>query len=374
MIEQSQMHLDRQKESGVPINLEGSASRSGKTPLTVDLRKTGLHPDNWYPLARSRDLKKGKMLGVSFAGNPIVLVRTVSGMVYALEDRCAHRQVPLHCGVVHGEHVQCGYHSWTFDQTGRCMGVPYLEKNQPRPAGVRSFPCREAYGLVFVFPGAVSRVKEIGFPDVSLADDPYYKTRYLDRQVGCHYSFMHENLMDMNHQFLHRRLMGGIRTVFLELRERPHAVEVDYTFSRIKGSQPLGEKLILGRTKASTDGPKHDLMTICTNYPYQTLQFWTAGSIHPALNLWNVYVPVDSAQRINHTFGLMMVRKPSIPGLIHLLWPFIVWFTNGIFAQDRWIVEEEQKAFDRQGADWNQEVFPVIQSLRSLLGREGIAL
>ena len=109
------MHLDRQKVSDPLIVLEGSAPRSGKSPLTSDLRKTGLHPDNWYPLARSRDLKKGKMLGVSFAGNPIVLVRTENEMVYALEDRCAHRQVPLHCGVVHGEYVQCGYHSWTFE-------------------------------------------------------------------------------------------------------------------------------------------------------------------------------------------------------------------------------------------------------------------
>jgi phenylpropionate dioxygenase-like ring-hydroxylating dioxygenase large terminal subunit len=374
MIEQSQMYVDKQKEIGAPITLEGPTSESGQTTPTSDLRKTGIHPDYWYPLARSKDLKKGKMLGVSFAGDPIVLVRTESGRIYALEDRCAHRQVPLHFGVVHGEHLQCGYHSWTYDQTGRCMGVPYLEKTQSRPAGVRSYPCREAYGLVFVFPGRVSRVEEVEFPNVSLASDPHYKTRYLDRQVSCHYSFMHENLMDMNHQFLHRRLMGGIRTVFLDLREKTHAVEVDYTFSRVKGAQPLGEKLIMGSPKQSADGPKHDLMTICTEYPYQTLKFWTAGNTDPALNLWNVYVPVDRAQRINHTFGLMMVRKPSIPGLIHLLWPFIVWFTNGIFAEDRWIVEEEQKAFDRQGADWNHEVFPVIQSLRSLLGREGVAL
>ncbi|HBP86176.1 MAG TPA: aromatic ring-hydroxylating dioxygenase subunit alpha [Nitrospirales bacterium] len=373
-MEQSQIHIDRQKDRDPAFHLDGPASRSGQLPPTSDLRKTGIHPNYWYPLARSRDLKKGRMLGVFFAGDPIVLVRTETGRVYALEDRCAHRQVPLHCGVVHGEHVQCAYHSWTFDQTGRCMGVPYLEKTEPRPTGVKSYPCREAYGLVFVFPGPVSELEEVEFPNVCLAGNPQYKTRYLDRQVDCHYSFMHENLMDMNHQFLHRRLMGGIRTVFLELREWTHAVEVDYTFSRIKGAQPLGEKLILGRTKQSADGPKHDLMTICTNYPYQTLQFWTAGSIDPALNLWNVYVPVDRTQRINHTFGLMMIRKPSFPGLIHLLWPFIVWFTDGIFAQDRWIVEEEQKAFDRQGADRNQEVFPVIQSLRALLSREGIAL
>jgi hypothetical protein len=374
MIEKSQIQGDTQKDFVAPLTLKGSTSRSGQTTPTADLRKTGIHPDYWYPLARSRDLKKGKMLGVSFAGDPIVLVRTESGRVYALEDRCAHRQVPLHCGVVHGEHLQCGYHSWTYDQTGRCIGIPYLEKNQSRPPGVRSYPCREAYGLVFVFPGTADKVEEVEFPNVSLEGDPHYKTRYIDRQVSCHYSFMHENLMDMNHQFLHRRLMGGIRTSLLELRERTHAVEVDYTFSRIKGAQPLGEKLILQRAKPSADGPKHDLMTICTDYPYQTLKFWTAGSTNPALNLWNVYVPVDRAQRINHTFGLMMIRKPSIPGLIHLLWPFIVWFTNGIFTEDRWIVEEEQKAFDSQGADWNQEVFPVIQSLRALLGREGVAL
>jgi len=131
----------------------------------------------------------------------------------------------------------------------------------------------------------VNRLEEVEFPKVSLESDPHYKTRYLDRQVKCHYSFMHENLMDMNHQFLHHRLMGGIRTVFLELRERTQAVEVDYTFSRVKGAQPLGEKLIMESAKQSVEGPKHDLMTICTEYPYQTLKFWTAGNTEPALNL-----------------------------------------------------------------------------------------
>ncbi|MCA9473324.1 MAG: aromatic ring-hydroxylating dioxygenase subunit alpha [Nitrospirales bacterium] len=342
--------------------------------LVPDLRKVGSHPDNWYPLARSKDLKKGQTLGRSFAGDPIVLVRTESDQVYALEDRCAHRQVPLHHGVVHGEHLQCGYHCWTFDRTGSCVGVPYLSKGQARPKGVRSYPCREAYGLIFVFPGNIEKLTDTVFPEVSLADDQKYKTRFLNRRVNCHYSFMHENLMDMNHQFLHRRLMGGIRTTCLELRERDHVVEVDYTFSRVKGSQPLGEKLILGNPQHVQAGPEHDLMTICTDYPYQTLKFWTAGSTEPALNLWNVYVPIDREQCQNHTFGLMMIRKPSFPGLIHLLWPCIVWFTERIFAEDRWIVEEEQKAFNRQGADWNQEVFPVIERLRALLRREGVVL
>ena len=92
------------------------------------------------------------------------------------------------------------------------------------------------------------------------------------------------------------------------------------------------------------------------------------------MDLWNVYVPVDLEQRVNHTFGLMMIRKPSIPGLIHLFWPLIVWFSEGIFGEDRWIVEQEQKAFDHQGADWNQEISPVVRSLKRLLTERGVPL
>jgi renierapurpurin 18,18'-hydroxylase len=339
-----------------------------------DLRKTGIHPDYWYPVSRSKDVKKGKAIGVSFAGEPIVLVRTESGKLFALENRCAHRQVPLHAGVVVGERLQCGYHRWTYDQTGRCVNIPYLNKDKTLPNGVRGYPCREAYGLIFVFPGAASKANEVSFPEVPSANDPRYKTRYLNRRVNCHYSFMHENLMDMNHQFLHRRLMGGIRTIFQELRKGESWIEVDYTFSRAAGRQPLGEKFMLGKRAKPTEQRAKDLMTIRTDYPFQTLKFWTAGSEEPALDLWNCYIPLDREQRINHTYGLMMIKRPSFPGVINVLWPFIAWFTDGIFAEDRWIVEEEQKAFDAQGADWNNEVFPVMRELKKLLTEQGVPL
>ena len=69
-----------------------------------------------------------------------------------------------------------------------------------------------------------------------------------------------------------------------------------------------------------------------------------------------------------------MIRKPSIPGLIHALWPFIVFFTEAIFKQDRDIVELEQKAHDEQGRDLNQEIFPIILDVRELLIRRGVPL
>jgi phenylpropionate dioxygenase-like ring-hydroxylating dioxygenase large terminal subunit len=280
--------------------------------------------------------------------------------------------------VVRGACVQCCYHGWTFDRTGQCVGVPYLDPGEAaRPRGVRAYPCREAYGLLFVFPGDPGAPGFARFPEVPTHANPRYRTRYLDRRIRCHYSFMHENLMDMNHQFLHRRLMGRIQTVFLDLRRGDGWIEADYTFRRAGGRQSWGERFMIGGRTAPPDvrdPARRDVMTIRTGYPYQTLRFSMAGSAEPALDLWNVYVPVDREQRVNQTWGLMMIRKPSVPGLVHLLWPFIVWFTNGIFAEDKWVVEEEQQAFDRQGADWNQEIFPVIRGLREVLVEGGVPL
>lgn len=357
----------------MPLDNTARIAPTHERDTARDIRKTAIDPDFWYPVARSRDVKPGRMHAVSFAGQPIVLARSKEGTPFALENRCAHRQVPLDEGVVSGCGIKCGYHGWEYGADGRCTSVPYIDACKMTPNNVRAYPVREAYGLVFVFPGRRELADSVAFPQVPSAADPAYKTRYLDRRVDCHYTFMHENLMDMNHQFLHRRLMGGIRTMFLGVRQGDNWIEADYTFTRATGKQPLGEKFMLGKRPEAEVGER-DLMTIRTEYPYQTLKFWTAGSEHPALDLWNVYIPLDRAQRTNHTFGLMMIRRPGMRFLLDAFWPFIIWFTNGIFAEDRHICELEQAAFDEQGEDRNQEIFPAIRGLRKVLTDNGLPL
>ena len=362
-------------EVSTPIENTAPASDESAPPSAPlqDIRKTGIDPSFWYPVARSGQVKSGKTCAVLFAGEPIVLSRNQKGEPFALEDRCAHRQVPLSAGVAEDDCIRCGYHGWKFNHTGKCVSVPYLDKCSLRPRNVRSYPCREAYGFVFVYPGDMEKFPKAVFPEIPSAIDPHYKSRYLDRRVGCHFSFMHENLMDMNHQFLHRRFMGKIKTTLLGSRQGENWMEAEYTFSRSGGRQSLGEKFIMGKREV-TNGAR-DRMIVRTDYPYQTLKFQTAGSQHPALDLWTVYVPLDKAQRTNYTYGLMMIRRPStVPALLDLFWPFIVWFTNGIFAEDRHICELEQAAFDRQGADLNHEIFPVIRGLRKVLTENGVPL
>ncbi|CAH2778737.1 MAG: Rieske (2Fe-2S) domain protein [uncultured Paraburkholderia sp.] len=329
----------------------------------------GTHPDYWYPLARSHEVKRGKTHGVTFAGEPIVLARSEAGKVFALEDRCAHRQVPLHQGVVDGESICCGYHGWTYDCSGKCIDVPYLGRDR-LPNGVRAYPCREVEGIIFVFPGDPALADLRPVPALGSVSDRKYKTRRFGRPVNCHYSFMHENLMDMNHpQVHHQRLFRRAdlqRLVRILGADRHHVlVIIAACFAALTEHDGLADRLLARHARKSIIDFDPALATLAAERTRAHL------SHLPAMQELVAYVPLDREQRTNRTFGLLSIRKPGIPGVLNLAWPLLVWFTERIFKEDREIVEAEQRAHDSQGADWNHEMFPVINELRALLRESG---
>jgi renierapurpurin 18,18'-hydroxylase len=351
--------------------------RTANAPNAFDLRRIGSHPDHWYAVAWADELKVGKTLGRRFAGEPIVLYRGSSGRVFALEDRCAHRQVPLHLGVVNGDELKCHYHGWSYDCSGKCVDVPYLGKDR-LPNGVKGYPAREIDGLIFIFPGDPSLAEARAPETLGSSQRKDYKTRRLNREVDCHYTFMHENLFDMNHQFMHRKNMGSIKAQCLSRNHGDNWAQVEYSFSRTAGKPSMGEKVIVNLARKRTDDSKKDFgdhMRIRTDYPTQSLKVWVGRDIKvsddPVLDVWLNYTPLDAEQRTNRTYGYLSVKKPPIPGLIHAVWPAVTWFTERIFAEDKDIVEHEQRAYDAQGSDWNNEVFPAIRDLRAVLARCG---
>src|SRR5262249_33076250 len=158
-----------------------------------------------------------------------------------------------------------------------------------------------------------------------------YKTRRYAREVACHYSFMHENLMDMNHQFLHRRVMGQMHAHSLGRRHGDNWVEVDYTLARERGNRPLAEAVVFGQNQ-QVSATNDEVMTIRTDYPYQTLQIRTADATL-MLDLWAVYVPLDREQRATRAFGLVSIRRPRVRVLLDIAWPILIWFTERIFKE-----------------------------------------
>jgi phenylpropionate dioxygenase-like ring-hydroxylating dioxygenase large terminal subunit len=356
----------------------GSAGGRDQVPdhhpaARADLRRTGINPDFWYPVAVSRSVRKEKTFAATFAGERIALYRGQSGTVYALEDRCAHRQVPLSMGVVEGDVLRCCYHAWAYRGNGRLSQIPYLPKGAGRPPrGVRAYPVREAYGLVFVFPGDPAKAAATALPELPEFDSAKHKTMTFSRTVNCHYSFMHENLLDMNHQFLHRGILGKIAPKLLGYDTSPHSVEARYLFTHVSGKKNRGAGLLAGQRTGGSESP--DVITIRTAYPYQTLRLVPENAELPAFSLWVAYVPEDAGQRTNHVYGLLMIEKPPIPGALHLAWPLIRRFTERVFAEDRMAVEAEQRAWDEQGEDWNHEVFPLILDVRDVLRSNGVPI
>src|SRR6202158_3682309 len=322
--------------------------RTVNSPNAFDLRRVGAHPDCVYPWAWSDELKVGQTLGRRFAGEPIVLWRGKSGQVFALEDRCAHRQVPLHLGVVKGDELKCHYHGWTYDRSGKCVSVPYLGKDR-LPNGVKRYPAREVDGLIFVFPGDPTLAESRLPTGLGSSQRKDYKTRRLNREVACHYTFMHENLFDMNHQFLHRKQMGSITAKCIGRQHGEEWAQVEYSFSRTERRSSVGEQIILDVVR-KRDGEVNknfsDHMRIRTDYPTQSLKVWVGRDIQettdPVLDVWLCYTPLDAQQRTNRTYGYLSVKKPRVPGIIHSAWPFVTWFTENIFREDEDIVVLEE--------------------------------
>lgn len=143
---------------------------------------TAILRDFWYLALPGRRLKAGKTLARTLLGEPVLIGRGKDGAVFALRDVCPHRGIPLHHGRFDGETVSCAYHGWRFNREGRCTLIPSLTPEQTvrlDRIGVRSYPCREVQGNIWIYfaddkaaePGLVPEVPDMGdvAPQVSLS-------------------------------------------------------------------------------------------------------------------------------------------------------------------------------------------------------------
>jgi nitrite reductase/ring-hydroxylating ferredoxin subunit len=106
----------------------------------------------WLPVLESKRLGRDPVR-VTYWGSPVVLFRTESGKIGALEDSCPHRAVRLSSGSVQGESLRCGFHHLRFDASGACTDAPTVlgaDDAFRRGCTVRQYFVREALGLIFI--------------------------------------------------------------------------------------------------------------------------------------------------------------------------------------------------------------------------------
>jgi 3-phenylpropionate/trans-cinnamate dioxygenase ferredoxin component len=74
------------------------------------------------------DLPDEGAIGVEVDGEPVAIIRTSGGEVYALRDVCSHAEVPLSEGEIYDHTVECWLHGSCFDlRTGNPTGPPATE-------------------------------------------------------------------------------------------------------------------------------------------------------------------------------------------------------------------------------------------------------
>ncbi|VCU71126.1 Assimilatory nitrite reductase [NAD(P)H] small subunit [Pigmentiphaga humi] len=97
----------------------------------------------WIRLCRVDDIPPlGSRVVERDAGN-LALFRTAQDRVFALLDRCPHKQGPLSQGIVHGESVTCPLHGWN-------IGLDDGQAKAPDQGCARRFPVRVEAGVVYV--------------------------------------------------------------------------------------------------------------------------------------------------------------------------------------------------------------------------------
>lgn len=105
----------------------------------------------WYIACPSSSIRRHP-LAVQVLSRNLVLFRTEDGGPAALEDRCAHRGMPLADGRVNGGAIQCPYHGWCFDKSGKAVRMPAVPRHESclPDASIAAFKCVEQDGYIWV--------------------------------------------------------------------------------------------------------------------------------------------------------------------------------------------------------------------------------
>lgn len=294
--------------------------------------------DDWYVACTSRELGK-KPKAVMLFGMPLVVFRTAWG-VGAMLDRCPHRNVPLSAGRVVEDRIECAYHGWQIDRTGKVQHIPCLVGDVGKRR-VKAFAARELDGHVWVYatPDVEPERGPFRFPHV---DDPRYTvvTAQLSLEGTLHAAA--ENALDVPHTaFLH----GGLfRTpdrrapIDVVIRRTGALAEAEY----IGESAPTG---VLGRVLAPSGGVvthfDRFLMPCVTQVEYRL-----GDDSHLVVNA-ALTPESDSTTRL---YGVATFRIPlRVPGRVlgNLLKPLAL----VVLGQDKKMLRLQAGAIERFGGE-----------------------
>ncbi len=172
--------------------------------------------DDWHVVARSDAIGDSQVAGARLLGEDLVVWRR-DAEVMVWRDLCVHRGTRLSLGQVTRLGLECPYHGWTYDRSGRCVHIPSRpDQRPPSKACAIVYQAIERHGLVWASLGRPTGP----VPPYEEWDDPAYR-----HVLGGPYPIraaaprVIENFLDASHfPFVHDGILGS----------RDHAEVGDY--------------------------------------------------------------------------------------------------------------------------------------------------
>ena len=165
--------------------------------------------NQWYVVLQSKEVKPRKVVGALRMGERMVFWRDSNGKVVCQADFCPHRGVALSIGCVMGDTIQCPFHGFEYDQSGKCTYVPANGRiaETPKALQVNTYVTREEHGFVYIWWGE----PQTEYPPLPWFDDldsSFATSDYKDNW-SVHYSRALENQLDVFHlAFVHATTIG----------------------------------------------------------------------------------------------------------------------------------------------------------------------
>ena len=164
--------------------------------------------NQWYAILDSKELKSGKLLSIKRFNENMAIWRDEENVVCCISDKCCHRGVSLSCGKIKNGKLECPFHGFLYDKSGRVNSIPANGKNRdvPESMKVMSWKTYEGNGFIWAWWGeeALATDKPFFFNDL----DNFSYSGLIDHW-NVHYSRAIENQLDVVHlPFVHRSTIG----------------------------------------------------------------------------------------------------------------------------------------------------------------------
>jgi phenylpropionate dioxygenase-like ring-hydroxylating dioxygenase large terminal subunit len=279
----------------------------------------------WYPVAYSSEVGAAPF-PVGLFGSHWVVWRSSDGAVRGAADRCPHRSGRLSQGWVEEGDLVCPYHGWRYDDLGRCVSIPALGPEAPRPPRARLgiVAAAERYGLVWLRVGP----ERAGIPVFAELDQGYTLIHELKEIWKTSAPRLLDNALDVSHvPFVHATSVGDsssprLSEFTVEREGEQLRFRVSYT-SAVRGTQ-VGNVGLAGQVTRVTEAE------LLQPFVFRGALAYENGLRHV---LYKTATPVDDATTL---FFQFIGRNDHPPPE---RWPDIVAVDRQVQSEDRRVLE-----------------------------------